>query len=406
MEGRLMNVPLRELTVLLEQELYRLHYGRQTIRYYRRMWHHLIAFAEQEGVDHFTEDLGMRFLDSRYNFSELEKAGTLTQSIVNVFRVVRMIGDFQQHGSILRRYYKHKELLHQDGYKAILQNYEDHCRQREYARATRKHYRDTTEQFLSYLESHDVRHIADSTGKEVAGYINTLLGYTYKTVELQLCALRSFFRYLFVNELHRQDLAETIPSIKARKQSRIPSVWTHDTVTRMLDVIDRGNPAGKRDYAMILLGARLGLRTMDIKHLKLDNLKWQNNRIEFMQSKTSRMQSLPLLPDVGWAIIDYLKNGRPKVDSPLCLFAAPCTAGTFLGSGQAPSDRGEIHEVGQNPSLSPEKKACIPSATRWQAGCLRRTRPCPSSRIYWGTLTRIRQRSISRWTLPCCANAR
>ena len=55
---------------------------------------------------------------------------------------------------------------------------------------------------------------------------------------------------------------------------------------------------------------------MDIKHLKLDNLKWQSNRIEFMQSKTSRMQSLPLLPDVGWAIIDYLKNGRPKVDSP------------------------------------------------------------------------------------------
>jgi integrase len=84
----------------------------------------------------------------------------------------------------------------------------------------------------------------------------------------------------------------------------------------MLDVIDRGNPAGKRDYAMILLAARLGFRTMDIKHLKLDNLKWQSNRIEFMQSKTSRLQSLPLLPDVGWAIIDYLKNGRPKVDSP------------------------------------------------------------------------------------------
>ncbi|HXY62378.1 MAG TPA: site-specific integrase [Nitrospirota bacterium] len=309
-------VPLRELIVSLEKELYRLRYNTGTIKYYRMMWKHIIAFCESEGVDHFTEDLGIRFLDRRYNFSELEKTGRLTQSIVNAFRVVRMIGDFQQHGSILRRYYKHRELLHHEGFKALLQNYERHCRHREYARVTQKHYRDTGEQFLSYVESQGIRHIGDITGKQVAGYINTLLGYSYKTVELQLCALRSFFGYLCANELHQKNLGETIPSIKARKQQRIPSVWTKDTVTKMLDVIDRGNPAGKRDYAMILLAARLGLRTMDIKHLTLDNLKWQDNRIEFMQSKTSRMQSLPLLPDVGWAIIDYLKNGRPKVDSP------------------------------------------------------------------------------------------
>ena len=106
-----MNMPLREVTVLLEQELHRLHYGRQTIRYYQRMWKHIIAFCESEGADYFTEDLGMHFLDSRYNFSELEQAGTLTQSTVNVFRVVRMIGDFQQHGSILRRY-RTKASLH------------------------------------------------------------------------------------------------------------------------------------------------------------------------------------------------------------------------------------------------------------------------------------------------------
>ena len=181
---------------------------------------------------------------------------------------------------------------------------------------TQNHYRDISEKFLSYLESQEIRHITDITGKHVAGYINTLLGYSYKTVELQLCALRSFFGYLYTNENHQQNLADTIPAIKARKQNRIPSVWTRDNVTTLLDVIDRGNPAGKRDYAMILLAARLGLRTKDIKHLKLEDLKWQDNRIEFIQSKTSRAISLPLLPDVGWAIIEYLKSGRPKVESP------------------------------------------------------------------------------------------
>lgn len=62
--------------------------------------------------------------------------------------------------------------------------------------------------------------------------------------------------------------------------------------------------------------SRLGLRTIDVKHLKLNNLKWQDNRIELIQSKTAAVLNLPLLPDVGWAIIEYLKNGRPKVESP------------------------------------------------------------------------------------------
>ena len=310
------NLPLQNLIDRLEKELYRLHYTEQTVKYYRMMWRRIITFFENEGVDHFTEEVGMRFLDKQYNFFELEKAGKLTQSIINAFRVVRMLGDFQQHGSILRRYYKQKELLQNNEFKEILQHYASHCQQKEYSKATQNHYRKICEKFLSFLESQEIRHVTDITAKHVSGYINTLLGYTYKTVELHLCVVRSFLRYLYTNQLHPQDLAETIPDIKARKQNRIPSVWKPEHVTKLLNVIDRGNPAGKRDYAMILLVARLGLRTMDIKHLKLDNLKWQDNRIELIQSKTSRVLSLPLLHDVGWAIIDYLKNGRPKVKSP------------------------------------------------------------------------------------------
>lgn len=308
--------PLQDLIVRLEKELYRLHYNEQTVKYYRMMWRRIVTFFENEGVDHFTEEVGMRFLDKQYNFFELEEAGKLTQSIINAFRVVRMLGDFQQHGSILRRYYKQKDLLHNNEFKEILQHYENHCRQKEYSQVTQNHYSDIAEKFLSFLESQEIVVYSDITAKHVSGYINTLLGYSYKTVELHLCALRSFLRYLHTNDLHLQDMAETIPALKARKQNRIPSVWTPEHVAKLLDVIDRGNPAGKRDYAMILLVARLGLRTMDIKHLKLDNLKWRDNRIEFIQSKTSRVMSLPLLPDVGWALIDYLKNGRPKVEHP------------------------------------------------------------------------------------------
>lgn len=309
------NLPLQDLIVRLEKELYRLHYTEQSIKYYRMMWRRIVTFFKNEGFDYFSEEVGMRFLEKKYNFFELEETGKLTQSIINVLRVVRMLGDFQQHGSILRRYYKQKELLQNNEFKEMLQHYAKHCQQREYSKVTQNHYRKIIEKFLSFLESQEIGHGADIHARHLTDYINTLLGYSYKTVELHLCALRSFLRYLYTNSLHPQDLATTLPSIKTRKQNRIPSVWTPEHVSKLFEVIDRGNPVGKRDYAMILLVARLGIRTMDIKHLKLDNLKWQDNRIVFIQSKTSREISLPLLPDVGWAIIDYLQNGRPKVKS-------------------------------------------------------------------------------------------
>ena len=332
------NLPFQELTKRLEKELYRLHYTEASVMQYRRMWRRITTFFEQEGIDYFTEEAGMHFLDEHFNFFELEKAGNLTQSIINVFRIVRMLGDFQQHGSILRRYYKQKELLQTNKLKILLQGYKAHCQQKEYSKVTQNHYRKIGEKFLSFLESQDIRQSTDITASHISGYINTLMGYSYKTVELELCGLRSFLRYLHENDLHPENLAKAIPAIKARKQNRIPSVWTQDNVAKLLNAIDRGNPAGKRDYAIILLVTRLGLRTIDVKHLRLSDLKWRDNRIELTQSKTAAALNLPLLPDVGWAIIDYLKNGRPKVESPFVFLRHLAPLAPF-------SDEDRLHQI-------------------------------------------------------------
>lgn len=84
----------------------------------------------------------------------------------------------------------------------------------------------------------------------------------------------------------------------------------------MLESIDRGNPTGKRDYAILLLVTRLGIRVSDIKGLKLSDLKWQTKIIEIKQSKTQHVVTFPILNDIGWALIDYLKNARPISSSP------------------------------------------------------------------------------------------
>ncbi len=105
----------------------------------------------------FTEDAGLCFLDEQFDFFELEKSGKLTQSIINVFRVIRMLGDFQQHGSILRRYYKHVELLQTDEFKALRQSYKNYCQQKGYSKCTLKHYSKISEKLMSYLESQGIQ---------------------------------------------------------------------------------------------------------------------------------------------------------------------------------------------------------------------------------------------------------
>jgi site-specific recombinase XerD len=227
-----------------------------------------------------------------------------------------MLGDFQQHRSVLRRYYKHRKLLQTDTFIRMLASYVTDCQQRQYSRVTQGHYRKGAEKFLSFVESQGLTDCAHITSQHCTAYVQTWLGYQAKTVELQCCALRSFLRYLHASGQHAQNLADRVPTISVHRHARIPSAWTAEQVSQVLNVIDRGNPTGRRDYAMILLVVRLGLRTMDVKHLQLQHLHWAERRIEFVASKTGQVLSLPLLPDVGWAVIDYLKHGRPQVDSP------------------------------------------------------------------------------------------
>jgi len=129
---------------------------------------------------------------------------------------------------------------------------------------------------------------------DLAAFVKTLLGYTTKMVEFVLCGTRAFLRFLHKEGIVTADLSESLPNVQSRKQTRIPSVWSRDDLQKLIDAIDRGNPSGKRDYAMILLAARMGLRCIDIKRLTFSAFNWSENYFEFAQSKTKKPLRLPI----------------------------------------------------------------------------------------------------------------
>ena len=257
----------------------------------------------------------MEYVDKKCSFFAKEQAGLLTQSNVYLFRIVRMIGDFQQHRVVSRRYMKSLSRVNEQDHIDLLEAFGLYSKSCDYSATTQKSYRRISANFLSFLEARSCP-IGNIVTTDLTDYVKTLMGYSYKMVEFTICGTRAFLRFLHSKHYLFDDLSGNLPCIKSRRQIRIPSVWEHDDLLKLLNAIDRGNPSGKRDYAMILLVARLGLRSVDVKGLTSSNFKWSENRIEFMQSKTKEVVNLPLLKDVGWAVIDYLRNGRPISDSP------------------------------------------------------------------------------------------
>lgn len=313
------NKPLVGLLHDLEQEMLRLGYTAGSMQFYRTRWKKLLKFLAARNEIFYSEQLGMDFLEKHFHILEKDLNSKLSQSEAQELRVIRTIGDFQLHHVILRRYYKHKKILTEPRFIAISAQFKAYCISKDYSNITTGHYVTQSARFMDYLASQNITNCKAITLPLIHSYIKTLAGYTYKTVEQNICSMRRFFRFLLEINVVKIDFAAKTPMVQARKQTRIPSVWTADELKKLITAIDRGSPKGKRDYAIILLACCLGMRATDIKKLKIENFHWEEKKLIFTQSKTRTPLSLPITSEVGWAVIDYLKYGRPKIDTP-CLF--------------------------------------------------------------------------------------
>jgi len=124
---------------------------------------------------------------------------------------------------------------------------------------------------------------------------------------------RRFMRYLYSTNVVDKDYSYVLSRLgKNLKRVKAPSFYSPEEIRQLEESISRSNSVGKRNYAMVLLCSRLGLRVSDVANLKFSDIDWESSRISIIQYKTGNPLTLPLLPIVGNAIIDYLKNARPK----------------------------------------------------------------------------------------------
>jgi len=146
-----------------------------------------------------------------------------------------------------------------------------------------------------------------------------------------------------------KDLAACIPAVANWKQSTLPRALPSDQVEQVLNSVNRKTAIGRRDYAILLILARMGLRPGEIRALTLEDLDWQEGLIT-VRGKAGRFSQLPLPRDAGGAIADYLRYRRPATSSRCVFLRAKAPAGGFQAqSGVGSMVRHALERAGIDP---------------------------------------------------------
>jgi integrase/recombinase XerD len=302
------------------EELNSQGYSQDSIQRYSRSYQSLMEYTHSQGITQYSEGVGLNYLNDQYGFVLEGFFGSLPKPVSETLHHLLILWHYQQYASVtwVTRG-KKKAFTCPEKYKAEYESFQKYCGLKKYTTLGLPAILNPVKNFLVCMESHQVQNLKDISQDNLSVFLSIYSGHSVRYRATIVSALRNFLKLLGEDGSIPPKTWLMLPNVRYSRNAFIPPSWKKEDVKKLLDAVDRGNPRGKRDYALLLLVVRLGLRASDIRNLKLHNIEWQNKKIVLIQTKTKQTLELPLLEDIGWALIDYLKNGRPKTKSD-CVF--------------------------------------------------------------------------------------
>lgn len=205
--------------------------------------------------------------------------------------------------------------------------------QRRLAPLTVRTRSDVIRRFLAWLEERGTLNLAGLTVNEVHAFVLFEAGRLRRgSISAVLEAMRCFLRFLFATARHPRDLSTTLPPVTTRQHPVLPRPVGLDVVQALLDSCDRSSAVGLRDFAILTVMVRLGLRANEIAAMTLDDIDWRAGEL-IVHSKGRSTDRMPLPVDVGEAVVAYLRHGRPATTSRAVFMRAFPPAGPLSRNG-------------------------------------------------------------------------
>lgn len=289
--------------IFLSQELLtflrKSHYKESTLAKYERELKALQRFCETQDTRDYTIELGNKYAEDIYIDGHFSAHRYFDRG-----RVTRLLNFYLNNGYF--------ELVTKQGVKFDdpsirfqneYDNYKSYISQKDLRDSTKHNYCYDVYMFLNYLSHTDLNHIDSLSIEFIYSYLSTI---NTNNQRHALCGLRSYLQFT-----NRIDLLQRIKGIRSPRTKKIISVLNDDENIRIQNVLN-SDEVTNRDKAIFLLGYILGMRACDIVALKLTDINWENDCIQFIQSKTGNAVELPLCTDIGNALFLYITLEREK----------------------------------------------------------------------------------------------
>lgn len=316
MVGRLrvrVSGPLGSFADGFADELARSGYGLQSVTLHVRLLAHLSRWLETERLDAaaLTSAVVERFLAERRaaGYGVLRRA----KGFAPLLGYLRAVGAVPPAARVVAT----------TPVEALLERYRRYLLvERGLGEGTVRGYVDVVRPFLVERASIDGLALERLTAAEVTTFVAATCRDRRGrggSAKLMVTALRSLLGFLHVDGVLTESLAEAVPSVAGWRLSGLPRSLDAAQLRRLLAACDRRTTAGRRDFAILTLLSRLGLRRSEVAQLELDDIDWRAGEI-VIRGKGSRQERLPLPADVGEAVAGYLRRGRPASAEGRCVF--------------------------------------------------------------------------------------
>lgn len=300
----------KELVNLCRNELIEREYTKNLYNKINHEWDKLGQWVIEHEYSNFNEDIGFKYCDEMFGTHILDRMFSRNDRIK--LRAVRMLTSYQKDGDFEFRTPKVE-------YCFIGNTGKDMIDYLLYQRTTALLSEDTISNkklylyaFSNYLENNQLT--LDDLSIDVIEEFYKTKNYTPSSKHNCNSTLRLYLRYAFDSKITEKNCSIFILPDNYKKNCKLPTTYEENEIKEIISSVNRASAIGKRDYLILLLAAEYGLRSSDIVNFRFDQIDWDRNIITIYQNKTGIPVNLPLISSIGNAIIDYLKNGRPKTD--------------------------------------------------------------------------------------------
>ena len=282
-------------------------YSKSVIGTTRWIIGHFSNYCEKNAIDFITVPIIAEFVNECFGF-DYNNTTLPMQTVVR--RPLLILMEFEDCGNYCKTHQRGSTTEIPLVYEALFREYRDHINTLSIGLKSKKRKLWIFIKYFEYLDQQGIHQSIDIQYSDVHNYIAGLTEYSTQTMRCIKTVLREIYDWMYLHKLVNFSGTQVFPIIRKDPRNKLLSYYSKEEVSQMLSCIDNTTGSGKCIYCIVSLIAYLGMRAGDVINLKFDDIDWNNKLIHYTQQKTGNPLSLPLLDEVKFPLIDYIRNSR------------------------------------------------------------------------------------------------